>query len=270
LSRRLVFPAAASVLLSACGLFASPGDYPDLDASTDDASSSRLDATVASDAAHNREAAAELDAAGSGDAGVEGDASMGVDAGNAVDASDAGGLLDAGASPTKTIFISSALYDGNLGGLAGADQKCQSLATAARLPGTYRAWLSSSTTSAASRLNHSKVPYVLVDGTRVADNWTDLTDNVLQHAITLTEKGTPPHSGTAATGCGATGSPLAYTFTDGVGNTATGLLGCDDWTATTNPAGSCWGDATQTGSSWSHWCVGGKCSWTAALYCLEQ
>src|SRR4029077_17175057 len=63
------------------------------------------------------------------------------------------------------VFVSSATYGGgNLGGLTGADPKCQSLATAAVLPGTYKAWLSDDTTSAASRLTHSTNPYVLVDG----------------------------------------------------------------------------------------------------------
>ena len=43
----------------------------------------------------------------------------------------------------KVIFVTSATYNGKLGGLDGADAICQSLATAAGLadPTTYRAWL---------------------------------------------------------------------------------------------------------------------------------
>src|SRR5207248_2675590 len=42
----------------------------------------------------------------------------------------------------KRVFVTSVMYDGNLGGLAGADAKCQARATAASLSGTYKAWLS--------------------------------------------------------------------------------------------------------------------------------
>ena len=41
----------------------------------------------------------------------------------------------------KTVFVSSQTYDGNLGGLAGADAKCQGLADAAGLKGTFKALL---------------------------------------------------------------------------------------------------------------------------------
>jgi hypothetical protein len=44
--------------------------------------------------------------------------------------------------PTLIVFASSLLYNGNLGGVAGADAKCQALATQAGLPGTYKAWIS--------------------------------------------------------------------------------------------------------------------------------
>ena len=40
------------------------------------------------------------------------------------------------------VFVSSATYDGALGGHAGADATCQSLATAAALGGTWMAWIS--------------------------------------------------------------------------------------------------------------------------------
>jgi cysteine-rich repeat protein len=45
-------------------------------------------------------------------------------------------------SLSKKVFVSSQMYDGNLGGLAGADAKCQALADAANLTGTYMAWIS--------------------------------------------------------------------------------------------------------------------------------
>ncbi len=45
-------------------------------------------------------------------------------------------------------FVTSVAYPGNLGGIAGADAKCQSRADAAGLPGTFKAWISDSTTDA--------------------------------------------------------------------------------------------------------------------------
>src|SRR5215212_6677746 len=47
-----------------------------------------------------------------------------------------------GAGGPCSVFLSSITYDGNLGGLSGADAKCQGLAAVAGLPGIYKAWLS--------------------------------------------------------------------------------------------------------------------------------
>jgi hypothetical protein len=50
------------------------------------------------------------------------------------------------------VFVTSRAYTGNLGGLAGADAICQTHAAEAGLPGTYVAWLATSTVTAPSRL----------------------------------------------------------------------------------------------------------------------
>jgi cysteine-rich repeat protein len=70
---------------------------------------------------------------------------------------------------TRIVFVTSEIYTGNLGGLAGADAKCQSLADAAGLPGNYMAWLSTGASSPSTRFTQSPNPYVLVNGTKVAD-----------------------------------------------------------------------------------------------------
>jgi len=88
-----------------------------------------------------------------------------------------------------TVFLSSDEYDGALGGLAGADRVCQRLADAEGLPGTFKAWLSDSATSAAERMTQSAVPYKDVLGRTIADNWHDLTDGFLQTKIFTDEKG---------------------------------------------------------------------------------
>ncbi len=66
--------------------------------------------------------------------------------------------------PVKRVFATSQSFTGNLGGLNGADAKCQAAATTAGLTGTYLAFLSTSTTNAFSRINASNA-YYLVDKT---------------------------------------------------------------------------------------------------------
>ncbi|MCB1058064.1 MAG: hypothetical protein KDD11_21405, partial [Acidobacteria bacterium] len=58
------------------------------------------------------------------------------------------------------VFVTSVGHDGNFGGLAGADAFCQSLADAVSLGGTFKAWLSDSTTSPADRFAHRSESYV--------------------------------------------------------------------------------------------------------------
>jgi hypothetical protein len=175
---------------------------------------------------------------------------------------------DAGQPSPKIIFISSALYDGNLGGLGGADAKCQALATAASLPGMFKAWLSDSIVFAGQRLAHSKAPYVLVDKTVVANDWFGLTSGTLLHAINLTETGGPPPTGTY--GCGNT-TQTVWSHTNTQGSAASGGT-CSDWTstsATTTHAGS----YLYKSWAWTDFCQlsgAGMCSKTAALYCIEQ
>ena len=87
------------------------------------------------------------------------------------------------------MFATSTRHTGNLGGLAGAHAICQQLAAGAGLTGTYRAWLSDALSGPASTMVHSSVPYVLVGGERIADNWADLTDGSIEHAIDRDEHG---------------------------------------------------------------------------------
>lgn len=78
----------------------------------------------------------------------------------------------------RRVFVSSRLYNGDLGGVAGADSKCQDLANSAGLGGTWMAWISDNSSSPLTRFTKSAVPYKLVDGTTViVNNWTDLVTN---------------------------------------------------------------------------------------------
>ena len=104
-------------------------------------------------------------------------------------------LLTAVASPAhadqheKTVFVTNASFKGNLGGLTGADEKCQAEADdlASIVPsGTYLAWLSDGTDSPDTRFAKSSDPYVLPDGTRIAEDFTDLTDGSILQLLNMT------------------------------------------------------------------------------------
>lgn len=101
---------------------------------------------------------------------------------------------------SKTVFITSKSYDGDLasaatalgngtytdGGL-GADALCQDHANKAGLLGTYKAWISTLNTYPAKpgRFTQSTTPYVRVDGHIIADDWEDLIDFVTDFKRTL-------------------------------------------------------------------------------------
>ncbi len=176
----------------------------------------------------------------------------------------------------KIIFVSSELFTGDMreaglgDGLTGADAKCQRLATAAGLPGTFKAWLSSAAVAAKDRLSHSTAPYVLVDGTRVADNWSTLTNCSvwLLHAITMTEKGGAPPIASVPQ-CGDD----VWTGTDCAGNPAytrpTDL--CAGWTSTGFDSPTLVGLTGSVGQGWTQWCASlGMGGGNAPVYCLEQ
>jgi hypothetical protein len=77
------------------------------------------------------------------------------------------------------VFITAATYDGNLGGLDGADAKCAAEASAVGLSGAYVALLSTETVDARSRLvlPGTQTPargFVRMDGKPIADTVDDL------------------------------------------------------------------------------------------------
>jgi hypothetical protein len=156
---------------------------------------------------------------------------------------------------TKTVFMTDGTYNGSsLGGLTGADAVCQSEADAAGLPGIYKAWLSAAGygNSAAERLTHSEVPYVLVDGTQVADNWADLTDGSLDAPIGPFPAGPEIWTGTASDGSFVSGSS-----------------DCGAWTSTTG-AGAVYGLSYQVASGWTQSEYTYDCGQSLWLYCFEQ
>lgn len=206
-----------------------------------------------------------------------------------------GGILDLGSNedgstPGNThgpddghprrMFVTSSMFEGNLGGLAGADAKCDAHAQAAGLTGTYLAWLSSSQATAAERMTHHDAGYVLVDGTVVATSWDDLVDGEIAHEIDLEETGAfhdvmPTHRVAVA----------VWSSTDVMGHRASAMwddTGCEDWTVGAVPwsTPAVYGgiglvyDSSGAQSFLDHRWTDAQnpvgCGALAALYCVEQ
>jgi hypothetical protein len=168
-----------------------------------------------------------------------------------------------------TVFVTSQAFDGNLGGLAGADQKCNDAAAAAGLFGTYKAWLSDDTGSPSTRFTQSDRPYALVDGTVVADDWADLTDGALQNRINLDEHGA------VIAPLSYSGWPLVWTATQVDGSLwapyAAAWSSCSNWTTASDLRGGYWGRADVANSDWTEAALSYHlCHLVHYLYCVEQ
>lgn len=157
---------------------------------------------------------------------------------------------------TKRVFVTSTTYGGNLGGLVGADAKCQERANVANLGGFWKAWLSDSKTSATSRLDHNTSSYKLLNGIIIASSWTDLTDGSLQNPINITENGN-------------TANGFVWTNSLVSGEITSKEWGhCQDWTVDNGNAGS-FGRADESDQRWTY--AGGYgCEGFSRLYCFEQ
>jgi len=127
-----------------------------------------------------------------------------------------------------TFFIAFATsqggFDGNLGGLEGADLICNDLAEDAGLNGTFVAWLSINNINAIDRIEDEIYALPNTAGepkTKVINNKEDIINgNLLFHPINITEFG-----GDASTSGGV------WTGTDEFGNAMTNK-NCEGWTVT--------------------------------------
>ena len=171
---------------------------------------------------------------------------------------------------SRFVFVTSQVYDGNMGGLAGADAQCQMLASNAGLPGTYKAWLSSTQESPSTRFTHSQVPYVLPNGTKVADNWADLTDGTLDWRIDRTEAGDPVPP-TPDVGCNNIYTDQAvHTGTSSNGTLYDANYTCENWSNGFQAYGL-WGRSDTINGYWSAWCAKSTaCQRDLPIYCFQQ
>ena len=164
--------------------------------------------------------------------------------------------LDGDLQIGKTVFVTGDSYNGNLGGRS----ICQGHATAALLTGTFKAWIGDLSRGPADHFTRVEVPYNRVDGVRVADDWSDLTDGTIDAPINLTETGSP------AT---ATYAWTSTTF-DGLEDPTPGNSCEFFWDSASSEDVGLLGAIQRTDRFWTDRFTSAPCSVPYALYCFEQ
>jgi hypothetical protein len=152
-------------------------------------------------------------------------------------------------------------------GLNGADKICQHRATSRNLGGTWKAWLSDTQTAVAYRFEKANVPYKLLNGTTIANNWTDLTDGNLLARIDITEFGVTTLDGPVWTGT----LPNSTSRSTDINAT------CYDWSSSYSFTSGGVTSGYTGGQAYSYktdfeWTNGGgsSCASLKGIYCFEQ
>jgi hypothetical protein len=171
------------------------------------------------------------------------------------------------------VAVSSVPFDGNLGGLTGADEICQDLVDAAGWPGDPKvlAWLSDGNKSALERISATmpSKPYALVNGRRVAGDLASLIADGPGDGIDLDEYGTAWTAITVWTNTAITGeafSPTDHCFgwTSASPDAASARVGLNAVPKLPEDAYDQWSQMKKWTSSKSQ-----KCHTAQHLYCVE-
>jgi len=196
------------------------------------------------------------------------------DAGQDAQISDAGDAdaeaADADAEsppPRKRVFVTKTQYNGDLktagagtDGLDGADKLCAAAATEQNLGGTWRAWLSTATVDAASRIA-DVAPWYLVDRTTLVFETKAQLAMTPAHAIDKNETGSVSLSGAA----------VQRVWTGTVVGGTKAPSHCTDWTVSATGTGGV-GAYTESSGSWTRYVndtsIG--CTDKNPIYCFEQ
>lgn len=156
------------------------------------------------------------------------------------------------------IFVTGAVFNGAMGGLAGADTLCKQAAEGAGLTRQYRAILSNSTDDAEKRLNITGGVYMFTNSstrTLIAASGIDLWGtniDPLKNEINRSEQ-YAIITDSVWTGTGNEGGQIA-------GNT------CNDWTLTSGTG--FYGNPNQVNSDWVE-DTPENCTNTNHLYCIS-
>ena len=173
---------------------------------------------------------------------------------------------------SRVVFATSQSFNGNLGNFSGADAKCQAAAQSAALSGTYKAWIGGrmdntgnggGTQNVSERMTHSTGPYLLTTGTKVADDWTDLTDGSLDHGIDRDENGNLV-TGSVWTNTKTNGKAFDHRRDCGPGGSQ-----ADVWGSADQFESGHYGNVGDSGSTWTS-NTNTTCTSLFHLYCFEQ
>lgn len=159
----------------------------------------------------------------------------------------------------RIVFTTAAVSDGNLGGIAGATQRCQDAADAVpSLAGrTFLPWLSTTSSSPATTFARDG-SFVQVTGAVVADSWADLTDGTTDVALDVSETGTTVSGMYAFTGTATDGTPSASS-------------NCADWTSNGSLEFRFGHVDVAEAAIWTlDGGIGNGCSQQMHLYCFER
>jgi hypothetical protein len=168
----------------------------------------------------------------------------------------AGGAdADPGQTDANYVFITSTtVAPGALGSLAGADAVCQADADAHGIRGTFRAWLSTASTSALSRLSGAR-GWVRLDGRPFADQAADIIAGRIGYPIALdATKTLVPDYTMVTTGTRATG--------------AASPANCSNWTDPSTAANDLVGFANAVLPLFTNSTFSLRCDGPLPLYCF--
>lgn len=159
----------------------------------------------------------------------------------------------------RTVFVSSTSYNGNLGGIEGADGKCDTLALNAGLKGRFRAWLSNGVNGPSTRfVSAYSGRYILPDGTVLVENgFLGLTSMDLQAAINQNENGQPLVA-------------FAWTNTLKNGEPMSSEEHCSNWSSNSFANVASAGDTSKVDANWTNYLPGQTCDSEFSLYCFQD
>lgn len=148
---------------------------------------------------------------------------------------------------------------GDSAGLELADAHCQALAAKAKMPGTYKAWLSDAFLGPRARFGIDPLLYSgridLPDGSVLAHTWQDLLDGKLLRPLNRTQYSSTVFEGLVWTNTGPDGAPA-------------GKNHCDEWSSEAALKDGTVGVTALDDGSWTHLKLN-SCANEARLYCFQ-
>ena len=164
------------------------------------------------------------------------------------------------------MFVTSQTYSGDLGGVSGADAKCQEHACSAGLIGNFKAWISDASSNPANDFNRQggccldQEEFLLTGSpaTRIAINFPALIAGNPLNPINKDENGVAITSGILNVWTNTNGDGTRRSSTD-----------CQGWTSSSSAFAGTTGNASRNDTTWTFF-SNKSCAGSARLYCFQQ